>query len=363
MPFTIIRGDITQQRVDAIVNSANPKPIVGHGVDSGIHAKAGPELLEARKLLGPIPVGSAAITLGYRLKARFVIHAVGPLWVDGNHGEARQLRECYDSALQVAEENGCRSVAFPLIAAGNYGFPRAQALEIALNAFSSFLMTHDMQITLVVFGNESFRLSGRVMESVVSFIDDNYVRTTLQEEYDLEEKPETDEETFYRIRKERYRRRREEEERFYGDMEAPSLGTPVGAPSPILAPEPAAPRLDLKAMMDQMDAGFSQTLLMLIDRTGKKDPEIYRKANVDRKLFSKIRKNPNYHPSKPVALAFALALELNLEEAKDLIGRAGFALSHSSAFDIIVEWAIQNRQYNIMEVNAILFEYDQPQLG
>lgn len=361
MPFRIIRGDLTLQTTDAIVNSANPLPVVGQGVDSGIHDRAGPELLEARQKIGSIPVGSAAITPGYRLKARFVIHAVGPIWKDGTHGEAEKLRACYDSALRLAAEHGCSSISFPLISAGNYGFPRDQALQIAISAFRSFLEDSDMDITLVVFGRRSFRLSEEIVQSVESYIDDHYVQAALEKEYRLDAPP--DEEQLRRRRRGRYwEELRREEDAAYSFPWETELGAPVSAPIGKPAEIGSKPA-DLESMLHGLDAGFSDTLLKLIDRTGKKDPEIYRKANVDRRLFSKIRTNRNYQPSKPLAVAFALALELNLEETRDLIGRAGFALSHSSKFDIIVEWAIEHRNYNIMEVNAVLFEYDQPQLG
>ena len=156
MPFEIVRNDITHMRVDAIVNTANPKSVIGLGVDSTIHEKAGPDLLAAREKIGAIEVGCAAITPGFRLQAKYVIHTVGPIWDGGGCQEEILLRCCYDNSLQLAEEHGCHSIAFPLISTGAYGFPRDRALQIAISAFSAFLLEHDMQIYLVVFDQKSF---------------------------------------------------------------------------------------------------------------------------------------------------------------------------------------------------------------
>ena len=316
MPFEIIRGDITEIKADAIVNTANPDPVIGSGVDAGIHKKAGPRLLEARKKIGPIAVGHAAVTRAFDLDAKFVIHAVGPVWEGGEHGEEALLRQCYDNALALAAKKWCRSVAFPLLSAGNYGFPKAAALQVAINAFSAFLMDHEMRIILVVFDRDAFALSEKLFQSVRSYIDEHYIRQKLREEY-------------------------------------------TAATVRPMAYAPAR----LEDMLQKTDAGFSETLLKLIDRTGKKDAEIYKKANIDRKLFSKIRGNPAYKPSKATALAFAVALELDLNETRDFIGRAGYALTHSSKFDIIVEYFILQKNYNVMELNEILFAFDQPLIG
>ena len=325
MPFEIIRGDITEIKADAIVNTANPDPVIGSGVDAGIHKKAGPKLLEARKKIGPIAVGQAVVTRAYELDAKFVIHAVGPVWEGGGHGEEALLRQCYDNALALAAKKRCRSVAFPLLSAGNYGFPKAAALQIAINAFSAFLMDHEMRIILVVFDRDAFALSEKLLHSVQSYIDEKYIEAKLWEEY---------------------------------------AAVDSSRPRPVatVAAAAAAPTR-LKDMLQKTDAGFSETLLKLIDRTGKKDAEIYKKANIDRKLFSKIRGNPAYRPSKATALAFAIALELDLNETRDFIGRAGYALTHSSKFDIIVEYFILQKNYNVMELNEILFAFDQPLIG
>jgi len=359
MPFEIVRNDIVNMRVDAIVNTANPKVRIGHGVDAGIHKKAGPRLLEARAAIGSIAVGDAAVTPGFDLDAKYVIHTVGPVWQEGTCGEEALLRQCYDRALALAWENRCESVAFPLISAGTYGFPKSVALQVAISAFSTFLMDHDMQIYLVVFSREAVELSEKLFRAVSSFISDTYVFARELEEHELSADQISDEEDLRAIKAARFRARRLRQS--YDVREAESIAHPMaiaGMPVSGMAREDA-----LMQLLRETDAGFSETLLKLIDRTGKKDSEIYRKANVDRRLFSKIRNNPDYQPTKATALAFALALELDLAETRDLIGRAGFTLSHSSYFDIIVEFFIRERNYDVFELNEVLFKFDQPLIG
>ena len=337
MPFEIVRNDIVNMRVDAVVNTANPNPVIGSGVDSGIHKKAGHELLVARQKIGCIDFGDAAITPGFDLDARYVIHTVGPVWEDGSHREEQILSSCYRNSLTLAKEHECESIAFPLIATGNYGFPKPLALQIAVREISTFLLENEMQVYLVVFGKEAFALSEKLFKSVNSYIDENYIRSKKLDEYGTE--------SMYGSRLET-RRIREQE---CADMS-------VGAAIPMDSD-------DWGQLINDLDAGFSETLLQLIDRTGKKDSEIYKKANVDRKLFSKIRNNMDYRPSKTTALAFAFALELDVDETKDFISRAGFALSHSSKFDVIVEYFLVNRNYNVFELNEVLFAFDQPLIG
>ena len=353
MPLVIVRNDIVNMQVDAIVNTANPRPVVGTGVDSAIHKKAGPRLLEARKKIGAISRGEVAVTPAFGLDARYVIHAVGPVWRDGTHGEEQLLRQCFDNALEAAAERGCESIAFPLLSAGNYMFPEALALQIAINAFSTFLMEHEMQIYLVVFDRDAFELSEKIFHDVESYIDEHYIAEKTRDEYALNDDWD---DRFLELRQcetrwmESFRDREEPEE-------APSICYSLKASAP------KEEWLRLEDLLAETDAGFSETLLKLIDKTGKKDSEIYKKANVDRKLFSKIRNNPEYKPTKVTAVAFALALELNLEETQDFIGRAGYALSHSSKFDIIIEYFILKKNYNVLEIDAVLFHYDQPTIG
>lgn len=348
MPFEIVRNDITNMCVDAIVNTANPRPVIGSGTDSMIHEKAGPELLAARQKIGDIDRGCAAITPAFNLKAKYVIHTVGPIWLDGNHDEAAQLHNCYCSSLKLAKENKCKSIAFPLISTGNYGFPKDKALQIAIAAFSSFLLEHEMQIYLVVFDKAAYKLSEKLFHGVASYIDEHFV--------DLCEQAAVTE----NLRNFRRRRRTERmeicEDSAVLETEFLSMAS--------MAPTMAVPKeLSLEDSLKEADAGFSETLLNLIDKTGKKDSEIYKKACISKQHFSKIRNNPHYQPTKPTAIAFALALELDLEETHDLIGRAGFTLSKSSKFDLIIRYFIEHKEYNVVAINVALYEFDQPLLG
>ena len=343
MPFEIVRNDITNMCVDAIVNSANPRPVVGLGTDSSIHEKAGPELLAARQKIGPIAMGQAAITPAFCLHAKYVIHTVGPVWDGGSYGEEEYLRSCYENSLRLALEYNCQSIAFPLISTGNYGFPKDKALQIAISAFSTFLLEHEMQIYLVVFDRTSFKLSEKLFQSVASYIDQHYVDACTFATYGAVEEshPKT-------------RRRRDMEICESRCMQEEALPC---------TPMPVSKSMSLEDMLKQADAGFTETLLKLIDKTGKKDSEIYKKANISKQHFSKIRNNPNYRPTKPTAIALALALELSLEDTKDLIGRAGYALTNSSKFDLIVRYFIEQGNYNVVEINIALYEFDQALLG
>lgn len=348
MPFEIVQNDITNMRVDAIVNTANPRPVIGSGTDSMIHEKAGPELLAARQKIGNIDRGCAAITPAFNLHAKYVIHTVGPVWLDGNHDEAAQLHNCYSNSLELAKENKCKSIAFPLISTGNYGFPKDKALQIAITAFSSFLLEHEMQIYLVVFDKAAYKLSEKLFHGVASYIDEHFV--------DLCEQAAVTE----NLRSFRRRRRSERMEVCEDSTVLESEFLPMAS----MAPTMAAPKeLSLEDSLKEADAGFSETLLNLIDKTGKKDSEIYKKACISKQHFSKIRNNPNYQPTKPTAIAFALALELDLEATYDLIGRAGFTLSKSSKFDLIIRYFIEHKEYNVVAINVALYEFDQPLLG
>ena len=340
MPLQILQNDITRMKVDAIVNAAN-ESLLGGGVDGCIHRAAGPELLKECRHLGGCRTGNAKITKGYALPCKYVIHTVGPVWQGGGHEEENLLRQCYDSALNLALEHQCESIAFPLISTGNYGFPKDRALQIAISAFSAFLLEHEMRIYLVVFHKDAFRLSEKLFHRVASYIDENYVQAKETAEYGA---------AFHRSNRSAYRRRR--------DMEVCESSIAFEEPLPC-----ASKAMSLEDMLKQADAGFTETLLKLIDQTGKKDSEIYKKANISKQHFSKIRNNPNYKPTKATAMALAIALELNIEETSDLIGRAGFALTNSSKQDLIVKYFIENKNYNIVEINLALYEFDQGLLG
>lgn len=331
MPLIIVRNDITTMRVDAIVNAAKESLLGGGGVDGCIHRAAGPELLAECRRLGGCRTGEAKLTRGYRLPCKYIIHTVGPVWHGGDHGEQEQLVSCYRTSLVLARKHHCQTVAFPLISSGVYGYPKEQALRTAMDAIGAFLLEHDMTVYLVIFDRSAYQISSRLFADIAAYIDDHYVDAHTD---------------------------------FIRSRPCP-VSIPVEAqmaPSPAFSPASRPPR-SLNDRLRHLDAGFSETLLTRIDRSGKKDSEIYKRANVDRKLFSKIRSNPDYRPSKPTALAFAIALELDLNETRDLIARAGYALSRSSKFDVIIEYFISQRNYNIYEINEALFAFDQSLLG
>jgi O-acetyl-ADP-ribose deacetylase (regulator of RNase III) len=348
MPFTIVRNDITQMQVDAIVNTVSPEPGIGLGTDSAIHEKAGPRLLEARKAVGHIAVGTCAATPAFNLDARYVIHTAGPRWRGGLLGEGRFLKKCYLSAMNMAVEKGCCSIAFPLLSAGSYGFPKDKALQIAISAFSEFLTEQELQIYLVVFNKEAFQLSEKLMHRVQSFVDDHYVEQSYRKEYGnpIQQR---EQRRFMSSASCASAQMREDLE----EIRCESSTLPLACPSP--APAKA---LSLEELLRQEDVGFSEDLLRRIDQTGKKDSEIYRKANLSKQHFSKIRNNPDYKPSKLTAVSFALALELDLKGTLDLIGRADYTLSSSDKLDIILQYFIENKNYNLFEIDAVLFQYD-----
>ena len=335
MPLIIVRNDITKIPVDAIVNAAKESLLGGGGVDGCIHRAAGPELLAECRRLGGCKTGDAKITKAYRLPCRYVIHTVGPVWRGGGHGEREQLASCYRTSLALAQAHNCETVAFPLISSGIFGYPKDQALRVAADTIGQFLLGSDMTVYLVIFDRAAYQISGKLFADIAEYIDDHYVdahtdtrRERLRGGFDLQSQPLS----------------------VYEDA-APQYASASVASG------------NLDDLLAHLDAGFSETLLKLIDRSGKKDSEIYKKANVDRKLFSKIRNNPGYKPSKSTAIAFAIALELNLDETRDLIARAGYALSASSKFDVIIEYFIGREKYDIFEINEALFAFDQSLLG
>ena len=329
MPLIIVRNDITKMPVDAIVNAAKESLLGGGGVDGCIHRAAGPELLAECRRLGGCKTGDAKITKAYLLPCRYVIHTVGPVWRGGGHGEREKLASCYRTSLALAKERGCETVAFPLISSGVFGYPKDQALRVAVDTISEFLAENDMTVYIVIFDRAAYQIGNKLFADIAAYIDDHYVDAHTDS------------------RRERTRRMSVLESR---TLSADAAAAPMAADG-------------LDSLLAHLDAGFSETLLKLIDRSGKKDSEIYKKANVDRKLFSKIRNNPDYKPSKATAIAFAIALELNLDETRDLIARAGYALSASSKFDVIIEYFIMQRDYDIFKINEALFAFDQSLLG
>ena len=315
MPLQIVRNDITTMKVDAIVNAANESLLGGGGVDGAIHRAAGPELLQECRTLHGCKTGQAKITKGYRLPAKFVIHTVGPIWRGGGHGERELLVSAYRSSLELALAHGCETVAFPLISSGVYGYPKDQALKVAVDTIGEFLLAHDMTVYLVIFDRAAYTIGGKLFDDIAAYIDDRYVEAHTDS-------------------REAQRRR----------MVISSM--PMEEDAPFAA---AAVPDGLDQALRKLDESFSQMLLRKIDERGITDAQCYKKANIDRKLFSKIRSDVHYKPSKPTAMAFAVALELPLEEARKMLEKAGFAFSHASKFDIIVEYFIAHQNYNIFE--------------
>ena len=372
MPLYIVRNDITKMKVDAIVNAANQSLLGGGGVDGCIHRAAGPKLLAECRKLGGCETGSAKLTHGYRLPCKYVIHAVGPRWVDGNHDERELLASCYKTSLELARQAKCESVAFPLISSGIYGYPKANALRVAIDTIGEYLNEYDLTVYLVIFDKESYQLGESLCRDIKAYIDDNY--TAPFETAQLY-------------------RQKDNSPRIGADFELPNAPAPrkirLDAPSPrriksksppeqkppSAVPNNAAVSPDMTPQMHtsksatlddalkQLDESFSEMLLRKIDERGMTDAQCYKKANIDRKLFSKIRGDRHYKPSKPTVIAFAVALELPIDELRDMLMKAGFALSHSSKFDVIIEFFIERGNYNIYEINEALFAFDQCLLG
>ena len=350
MPIEIVRNDITKMKVDAIVNAANSTLLGGGGVDGCIHRAAGPDLLKECRTLGGCETGSAKITKAYRLPCRYVIHAVGPRWRDGQHGERDLLISCYRTSLELAKEAKCETVAFPLISSGIFGYPKDQALRVAIDTISAFLLEHDMTVYIVIFDRAAYKISEKLFADIAEYIDDRYVA----EHEDS--------------RSERLRRLRAMDDATLLKANAPCASIKETASDEMFAPMAVAGAAGLahKTLDDalqQIDESFSEMLLRKITERGMTDAECYKKANIDRKLFSKIRSDRLYKPSKTTALAFAIALELPLAEAKDMLMKAGFALSRSNKFDIIIEYFTENGNYNVFEINEALFAFDQSLLG
>ncbi len=344
MPLQIVRNDITKMTVDAIVNAANSTLLGGGGVDGCIHRAAGKGLLEECRTLGGCETGNAKITGAYDLPCKYVIHTVGPVYQGGKCGEKALLESCYRKSLALAREHNCESVAFPLISSGVYGYPKDKALKVAIDVISDFLLENEMTVYIVIFDKKAYQISEKLFSDIAEYIDDRYVS-----EYEILD---------------RARRR------IYGNSRVLPQSTILSdavaeceCQAPVCASVAMPKAVSLEDAVNQIDESFSQMLLRKIDEKGMTDAECYKKANIDRKLFSKIRGDVHYKPSKPTAIAFAIALELSLDETEDMLKKAGFALSHSNKFDIIIEYFIGKGNYNIFEINEALFAFDQSLLG
>ena len=368
MPFQIIRNDITKVKADAIVNTANPQPVIGSGTDSAVYHAAGEEqLLAEREKIGEIAPGSAVSTPAFGLNAKYIIHTVGPVWINGNYGEKDVLHACYANSLALAAKLKCESIAFPLIATGVYGFPKDAALDIALEEIGKFLLTHEMEVILVVFDRSALQLSQALVGEIDEYIDEHTAGLLREEEYG----------SFKSINRNRRRvaddfrhivgREELSEDLMYEDAEEitaePTITFTDYFAMPVMPSSVSVSKMSLDDILARRGETFQQRLFRLIDERHMSDPEVYKKANIDRKVFSKIRCNPEYHPKKKTAVAFAIALELDMPAMQDLLSRAGLAISPSSKFDLIVSYFVDRKIYDIFEINAALFQYNQELLG
>ena len=358
MPFKIVRNDITKVKADVIVNTANPNPICASGTDLAIYEAAGKkQLLAERQKIGKIVRGEVAVTGAYDLKAKYIIHTVGPKWEGGTHHEFDILESCYRKSLQKAVELKCESIAFPLISTGVYGFPKDKALQIAVSVFSEFLTENEMQIILVVFDKKSFQLSGQIVGEIDSYIDANYVSESHKKEYLVGSKGRArsrhipDEELYEQIL------RSEDIEESHTFDEEPDADIRL-TESCMLSAD-----ISLEDQLANMGASFHEKLFDLIAVAGIDNKDAWKNANLDRKHFSKIQCDEHYHPKKKTVMALCIALHLDLEQSKDLMARADWAFSPSSKFDLIVQKAIIDKQYDIMQLNVTLFKYTNEILG
>ena len=376
MPLRFVRNDITKMKVDAIVNAANSSLLGGGGVDGAIHRAAGPELLEECRTLNGCEEGGAKATKGYALPAKYVIHTVGPVWRGGAYGEEETLRSCYTESLLLAEKLGCESVAFPLISSGAYGYPKDGALKAAAGAISAFLETHEMLVYLTLFDRGATLLAKDLYGELRSYIDDRSVEERLLYENRGRMRP-----ADACADREPVKAPKRGPKKSASRLKAAEEPLPEDFAAADALPQAALRKKDgtfavlaektssvgagktLEELLKQTDEGFSQSLLRLIDEKGMTDVECYKRANVDRKHFSKIRSNPKYRPSKNTVLAFAVALRLDLAETSELLKKAGYALTHAQKSDIIVEFFIVRGVYDIFAINEALFAFDQALLG
>lgn len=324
MPFQIVHNDITKMETDAIVNAANSRLLMGGGVCGAIFSAAGPRKLQkACNQYGYCKIGGAVITEGFDLPAKYVIHAVGPVWQGGNANEEALLEAAYRSSLQLARKHQCTSISFPLISSGIYGYPKEQALKVAVSVISEFVLMYDMDVYLVVFDRRAVCLSNQLFTEINHYID------------------------YYHEDTGDYSRRLREEPMMVREGAADSREFP--------------PKLD--ELLGEVGETFSQMLMRLVKEKGVLEVDVYKRANMDRKLFSKIKNNRDYQPKKKTALSLAVALQLSVEETENLLRKAGFSLTNSSKMDVIVRYFLEKEEYDIFAINEALFYYEQPILG
>ena len=369
MPLKIIRNDITKMQVDAIVNTANMAPVYSDGVDTAVYEAAGAEqLLAERQKIGFLKEGEAAITPGFALPAKYIIHAVSPLYIDGESGEEEKLRSCYRKSLLLAQEYHCKSIAFPLISTGSFGYPKEEGMRIAVDEIHAFLLRHHMDITLVVFDAESTRFGKKLAPELEAYIDANYVEEKQKREYvfgnRLMSRRESKSVSFLRPKAVK-------------DDVSEEMARPCEIQS--AAPKMSCSKLEstcdsaffddtfweenqsaLKERMKHMSDTFQEYLLYLIEEKGLTNAEVYKRAIITKQLFSKIKLNPTYHPDKATAMRLCVGARLNLDETKDLLARAGYALSPCDKRDIIFSFFIEKEVWDMIEIDIMLEEHGLP---
>ena len=371
MPFRIVRNDITKMKTDTIVNTANEYPEVGPGCDRAVYEAAGyDELLAYRKEhIGFVKQGEAFLTPGFNLPAKYIIHAVSPLFVDGSSGEEELLRSCYRKSLTLAKENGIRSIAFPLISTGSFGYPKEEGMRIAVDEIHAFLLSTNMLVCLVVFDEKATRMGRNLYPDLEAYIDQNYVQKKNEEEYGTSIYADSYAGAVPRGNAAARKPGRHGflQSVFRQEKEAAHYDEYVGenvlqAAVPIADEESAIEEMERKLAerMEHMADTFPQYLLYLISEKGMENSEVYKRAIVDKKVFSKIKKNPNYHPQKLTALCLCIGAKLNLDESKDLLARAGYALSPCDKTDIIFSYFIENEIYDMIELDIQLEEHGLP---
>lgn len=343
MPFKIVRNDITRMQVDAIVNTANEEPTYSTGVDTAIYMAAGKEeLLEARKNIGAMKEGEVAITSGFQLPAKFIIHAVSPCYVDGTYEEEEKLRSCYKKSLQLASENKCESIAFPLISTGNFGYPKEEAMRIAIDEINAFLLQYDMLVYLVVFDEKSTELGLKLNPALEEYIDQNYISDQIEVEYGGV--------------------------CFDANASEPLAKCQMSAPICANVARDDEAYYDLfeeyesalAERMEHMSDTFQEYLFYLIETKGVTNAQVYKRAIITKQLFSKIKLNPEYHPDKCTVMRLCVGARLNLDETVDLLARAGYALSPCDKRDIIFSFFIENEVYDMIEIDIALEEHGLP---
>ena len=376
MPLKIVRNDITKMNTEAIVNTANTLPLVGPGCDMAIYKAAGyDELLAYRKEhIGEVPEGDAFITPGFRLRARYIIHAVSPLFVDGSEGEEGLLRSCYRKSLKLAKEKGIRSIAFPLISTGGFGYPKEEGLRIAMDEINAFLLENHMLIYLVVFDEKAHSLGKRLFPDLEEYIDQNYVDELCRVEESVSEYARLRDRILRKEANQNVAKQSEKRKGLFSEKrrkqvdynrldessaeelcDEDSIDEASTYDDSILKLES-----ELEEKMQHISDTFSQYLLYLIKEKNMENSEVYKRALVDKKTFSKIKNNVDYHPQKLTALCLCVGAHLNLDETKDLLARAGYALSPSDKTDIIFSYFIENEIYDMIELDIQLGEHGLP---